>query len=237
MRPDVPGESPAGTTAGPGDDPDVRRAARILWDYHRLGQEIRPADCLVVPGSHDLRVADHAARLYREGYAPLIVFSGGVAHKGDLLDPGWDRPEADVFAERALLRGVPEEAVLRERRAAHTGENMMFSDALLRAAGHTGRRILLVQKPYMERRALATALAQCPRWEVRVTSPPITFDDYPDPGQGLTRDILIHIMVGDLQRILTYPDRGFQVAQNVPEPVMAAYRDLRDRGFDGHITG
>ena len=219
------------------DHPGTLRAARILWDYHRLGQDVRPADVMVVPGSHDLRVADHAALLYREGYAPLIVFSGGVAHKGDLLDPGWDRPEADVFAERAGAGGVPGEAVLREPRAAHTGENMIYSDALLRAEGHTGRRILLIQKPYMERRALATALAQCPRWEVRVTSPPITFDDYPDPGQGLTRDVLVHIMVGDLQRILTYPDKGFQVHQEVPEAVMAAYRELRDRGFDGHIRG
>ena len=35
------------------------------------------ADFILAAGTYDLRVADHAARLFLDGYAPLIVCSGG----------------------------------------------------------------------------------------------------------------------------------------------------------------
>ena len=45
---------------------------------------------------------------------------------------------------------------------------------------------------------------------------------------------LIHEMTGDLERILTYPAKGFQIAQAVPLDVMEAYDFLIAQGFDGH---
>ena len=53
------------------------RHARLLWDYLRLGIPARPAECLLVPGGHDIGVATRAAGLYAAGIAPLIVASGG----------------------------------------------------------------------------------------------------------------------------------------------------------------
>ena len=41
--------------------------AGILWDYLRLGEPLRKADCLIAMGSHDLRVAEYAARLFLDG--------------------------------------------------------------------------------------------------------------------------------------------------------------------------
>ena len=34
--------------------------------------------------SNDLRVADYTAELFLQGWAPLIIFSGGIAHQEDL---------------------------------------------------------------------------------------------------------------------------------------------------------
>jgi hypothetical protein len=44
-------------------------------------------------------------------------------------------------------------------------------------------------------------------------------------------------MVGDLQRIREYPARGFQVAQDIPADVWAAFEALVAAGFDRHLIG
>jgi hypothetical protein len=52
--------------------------AEGLWNYLRLGQEVRDAECLLVFGGHDLGVAHRAVELYRRDAAPLILISGGA---------------------------------------------------------------------------------------------------------------------------------------------------------------
>ncbi|MCK5251073.1 MAG: YdcF family protein [Spirochaetaceae bacterium] len=210
--------------------------ARILWDYLRLNQSLKKSDCILVMCSHDLRIADYAAGLFIDGWAPFIVFSGGIAHQGDLLDTGWNRPEADVFADRAVSIGVPEKCILREIRASNTGENILFTEALLKENEQSPNSFIIVQKPYMERRAYATVKAQRPNWDFTVTSPPLNFEEYPDPDQGFDKGTLIQLMVGDLQRIRDYPAKGFQIPLEIPEKVRIAYKTLAGLGFDGHMT-
>jgi hypothetical protein len=48
----------------------------------------------------------------------------------------------------------------------------------------------------------------------------------------LSADDVIGIMVGDLQRIRLYPERGFQIAQEIPEDVWSAYELLVYAGYD-----
>ena len=43
-------------------------------------------------------------------------------------------------------------------------------------------------------------------------------------------------MVGDLQRIKIYPDKGFQIPQEIPEDVWAAYEALVSAGYDQHLA-
>ena len=69
--------------------------ARVVWDYHHVHQVLRKADCIIVLGSHDTRVAERAAELFLEGWAPLLVCSG---HLGSLTSGTWMRSEAEVFA-------------------------------------------------------------------------------------------------------------------------------------------
>ena len=84
---------------------EVDRLAKILWDYHHMNHKLKKADCIFVMGSHDLRVAERGAQLFLDGWAPLIVFSGG---KGRLTKDLWDEPEADKFAQIAIDMGVPQ---------------------------------------------------------------------------------------------------------------------------------
>ncbi len=55
-------------------NPEVKRLARKIWNYHKLNQKLEEADCILVLGSHDIRVAKRGALLFLEGWAPLLVF-------------------------------------------------------------------------------------------------------------------------------------------------------------------
>src|SRR5579872_4549310 len=101
----------------------------------RLVHPPGPADLILTLGSFDPHAAAHAGRLWRAGWAPLVLMSGGIAHRGGLLDPGWDRPEAQVFADRAVAEGVPRQAILLEEQAQNTGDNFRFSRPLAAARG------------------------------------------------------------------------------------------------------
>jgi len=208
------------------DPAAIDRDARLIWDYHHVHHTLAPADVIIVLGSHDTRVAERGAEVFLAGWAPLIVFSGNL---GALTSEIWTRPEAEIFAEVAEKRGVPRERMLLEPRATHTGENVSFSRDLLAARGIHPHRVIAVQKPYMERRTLATFGQRWPEVEVIVTSPQISFDDYPRP--DISRDDVIHIMLGDLQRLQVYADKGWSTRQDLPAEVAAAYERLVRAGY------
>jgi uncharacterized SAM-binding protein YcdF (DUF218 family) len=200
--------------------------ARTLWDYHRVGHALEKADCIIVLGSHDTRVAERGADVLLEGWAPLLVCSG---HLGALTRRMWTRPEAEIFADVAVDRGVPRDRILVESRSTNTGENVDFSRQLLSERGLIPRKAIAVQKPYMERRTLATFVRRWPELEVRVTSPQIGFDDYPTA--DIRKDDVIHIMVGDLQRLIVYGRKGWSAPQDVPPAVIEAYDQLVAAGY------
>ncbi len=81
----------------------------------------------------------------------------------------------------------------------------------------------------MERRSYATFKKFWPEKELLVTSPQIEFENYPT--QAITMDQVIDIMVGDLQRIMIYPQKGFQIYQEVPPEIQDAYNQLVLLGY------
>jgi uncharacterized SAM-binding protein YcdF (DUF218 family) len=209
---------------------EVDFLAQKVWDYHHLNHRIEKADAILVMGSHDLRVAERGAELFLEHWAPLLIFSGGL---GNLTRGIWDQPEADLFAEIAVRMGVPREAILIENRSTNTGENIQFTKALLAKIHLDPQKFILVHKPYMERRAFATFRKVWPEKEGLVTSPQISFDDYPN--QEITKREVIGIMVGDLQRIRVYPAKGFQIPQEIPPEVWAAGQKLIELGYTQNL--
>ncbi|CSB72712.1 DUF218 domain [Vibrio cholerae] len=194
-----------------------------LWDYLQLHQQPDVADLILVLGSNDVRVAEHAAKLYHQGLAPYVLFSGGF---GRFTQGVFNHSEAETFAAIAKDAGVPEHAILLETQSTNSGENLHFSHQLLVQQAWPAKRILLVQKPYMERRAYATFMQQWPESveSVQVSSPAGSFFDYLT--SELTSDFVLNAMLGDFERIRDYPALGFQITQPIPEPVMRAYQAL-----------
>jgi len=208
----------------------ILQLAQQLWDYHHVNHQLKKSDCILALGSHDLRVADRAAELYLEGWAPLVIMSGGL---GNLTQDMWTVPEADQFAEIAVKRGVPPDVILVENQSTNTGENILFTQRLLKKKGLEPHSFIVVQKPYMERRSYATFKKHWPDKELMVTSPQMTMMDYATDEIPLEK--VINIMAGDLQRIKLYPAKGFQIHQDIPPEVWNAYQQLVAMGFDKHL--
>jgi len=216
-------------------DPRIRALVEKLWDYHQLHQPLAPADAIVVLCSHDPRVAERGAQLLLEQWAPILVFSGGL---GVITKHLWQQPEADQFATIAIGMGVPKDRILIENRSTNTGENVRFTRTLLAERGIDVQKLIVVQKPYMERRSYATFRKVWPEKEVIVTSPRATLDDYLAHYSNavLSTDDVISIMVGDLQRIRVYPEQGFQIPQEIPDDVWQAYEELVRAGYHTRLV-
>jgi uncharacterized SAM-binding protein YcdF (DUF218 family) len=208
--------------------------AEKIWDYHQMKHQVAKADAILVLCSHDERVAERGAQLFLDGWAPLIVFSGG---RGAITRALWDEPEAERFARIAMSLNVPRENILVEVNSRNTGENVEFTKRLLAERGINPQKFIIVQKPYMERRAFATFRKLWPEKEVIVTSPQVSFREYlaEYSNRSLSASDVVSIMVGDLQRIKLYPARGFQIAQEIPDEVWRAYERLVRAGYDKYL--
>ena len=213
------------------DDLEILPLAKKLWNFHHVNHEIEKSDCILALGSHDLRVAVRAAELYVKGFAPLVIMSGGL---GNFTKDMWTEKEADKFAKVAIQKGVPADAILIENKSTNTGENILFTQKLLKEKGLDPQRFIVVQKPYMERRSYDTFKKHWPDKKLLVTSPQISFEEYPT--EEIPMDKIINIMIGDLQRIKIYPGKGFQVYQEIPGEVWNAYEKLIELGFDKHLV-
>ena len=196
----------------------------------KLNQPLAPADCILVFGSHDPRVAKYGAKLFLRKLAPLILFSG---KRGGLTET-WRETEAEKFAEIAVRAGVPRGKILIEKEATNSGENVLFTKKLLEKRELNPGNFIVVQKPYMERRTWATFKKVWPRKKIILTSPPISFEDYPN--RSISKRDVIAIMLSDLQKIALYPQKGFQNRQRIPQKVLDCYRRLVDLGFRDHLV-
>ena len=213
---------------------DVNSVLQIIWDYMRVGHKLRRADCIFILCSHDIRVADYAIDLYKAGYAPWLLFSGGVIQQDAALKVFWDKPEAEYFASRARAAGLPADRILIENRSRNTGENFKFTRQLLQARGLGFQSFIMLQKPYMERRVLATALKHWRGVDFVVSSPPLSLHDYLNG--DLPRDAVIQHIVGDFQRVKVYGENGFQAPQEIPAEVWAAFEQLVALGYDERLV-
>ncbi|MEU6757662.1 YdcF family protein [Streptomyces sp. NPDC046685] len=205
--------------------------AERLWDFQQMHHEPRPCSVAIGLGSHDLGVADVTVDLYHRGMAPLIVFTGATSRTTGERMP---RGEAEHYRERALELGVPVSVILVELQARNMGENILFSRSLLADRGVLVESVLLVSKPYEERRAYATALKLWPEVDIVSASTPMALAEYVDAIQDPR--LVFDMLVGTQQRLLLYPQQGLLIHQDVPLAVSAAYERLCSDGFTSRLV-
>src|SRR3990172_1079947 len=111
--------------------------------YLIVADPLEKADVIVVlsGGRRDERVRQ-AADLYRAGYAPRVLLSGGEA----LMD----LPTPDLLKLQARKHGIPESALLFEAASTSTAEQAKFLRPILEQHGF--RRAIVVTSSFHPRR-------------------------------------------------------------------------------------
>ena len=214
---------------------DYLKPLQVIWDYLCLKQQPRKADCIVGFGNFNTDIARRAAQLYLDGFAPKILFTGGLGRNTEGLLP---EPEAVRFAKVAMECGVPEADILIEDRSTNTKENIEFTRQLLAEAGLPQEHILGVHQPFMERRIWAAMKVYWPELDFSVTSPQVTIPEYLARAreQGISENASISVIVGDFQRMDLYAKKGYQIPQEIPEQAWEAFRKLVAMGYDKQLA-
>jgi uncharacterized SAM-binding protein YcdF (DUF218 family)/glycosyltransferase involved in cell wall biosynthesis len=145
-------------------------------------------------GGAQERIAQ-AVTLYKGGYAPVLILSSGYVYSFQ---------EAEVMRALAVDQGVPASAILLERRAANTYQNVKFVEEILRE--HRWQRVLLVSSPYHMRRALLVWHKQAP--DVTVLPTPVTQSQFYEHARGATLEQVRGILQ-EYVAILGYWRRGW----------------------------
>lgn len=101
-----------------------------------LEDDPKPADILFIPGNGHAEPSEWAAKLYLDGYAPLILPSGRYSITTGAFcgqQTGNHQYEGRFETEWAFMRtvlmenGVPDSAILREDEATFTYQNAIYS--------------------------------------------------------------------------------------------------------------
>ena len=168
-----------------------------LTNFIFLEDEPQKADVIFLPGSEEGVLAKTAARLYLEGYAPLIVPSGKYAKWTGHSMVDQFETESDHFAYLLMEEGVPEEAILKEREATYTYQNAINTRKLLDERGIEVKKALLCCQAYHARRSKLYYQILFPETEILVITT-IT--------KGITRDNWLRnremsdIVLGEIER-------------------------------------
>ena len=208
---------------------------QVIWDYLGLHQKPKKADVIVGFGNFNTDIARRAAELYHQGYAPRILFTGGLGRNTKTLFP---EPEAVKFARVAMECGVPEQDIILEDKSTNTRENIEFTREILVSQGTPHDHVLGVHQPYMERRITAALGVYWPELNFSVTSPQVTIPEYLRRAleQGMTENAAVSVIVGDFQRMDLYAKLGYQLPQYIPEEAWEAYHKLVAMGFDKQLA-
>lgn len=213
-------------------DKDVISKLEIIWNFMKLDQEIRPCDIIMGCGCNNTNIPVRCCELFQEGYGQKILFAGGL---GKITSQKFDKSEAEIYRDIALENDVSDDDILLEMKSTNTGDNFRFSRSIFKE-NHV-RSVLIVHNTISERRTLATAQALVSSIKFIITSPRETFDVYLKQLQSdlsyFEREV--SLVVGDIQRMIIYPQFGWQVEVFVPPEVIDAYCFLRDKGFNKYI--
>lgn len=214
---------------------DAFSYAQVLWDYLCLHQTPEKADCIVGFGCYNEDIPRRCAQLYRDGFAPYVLFTGGLGRNTAEM---WTESEAERFGAIALEEGVPESALLLETRSTNTAENISFTRQLLEERQIPVSSVLGVHKPYMERRIYAAWKNYWPRMPFSVTSYPQTMADYleANAARGRSKTATVEMLVGDFQRIDLYAKKGYQIPQEIPQSAWDAFDALVSLGYTGQLV-
>lgn len=209
----------------------IEKSLKEIWDYMNMNQSLEKSDLIIGCGCANLDIPIRCADLLKKGYASKILFVGGL---GKITKNNFNKSEAEIYKDIALSNGIKEEDILIETKSTNTGDNFKFAMKLLEKNNVKCNKIIIVHKPLNERRTYSTAKMILKDKELMITSPNLTFEEYlKELKRKSIEDINneISVIVGDIQRMIIYPQFGWQIKNEVPDSIIKRYTYLKNLGF------
>lgn len=139
------------------------RIIKEISDFIFVEDMPQKADAILIPGGAYPELAECAADLYRDGYAPWIVPTGayavtegkfmGVKSKEDIYT-GPYVTECAFYCDVLKKKGVPESCIIPEDKSQFTAQNAWFTKALLDEKGIRLKKAIICCKSFHARRCL-----------------------------------------------------------------------------------
>lgn len=208
---------------------NVLENAKTIFDYLYLKEMPVKANAVLGFGHFDLKIPRRCAELYLKGYAPKIIFTGGVgAGSAD-----FEFPEAIEFLNlvKREFPEIPEQDIITEPNSTNTGENLRFTNEVLEKKNpdftfNMGiNKVLKVSNAYRQRRAYLTCKKIYPGIEFINTPAETDFETELELYSSKDQDLLRHLS-GEMERMLLYPAMGYIVPDQIPDEVLQAYKLL-----------
>lgn len=167
------------------------------------------ADIIFVPGNGYPQMAEAAAKLYKEKFAPYVLPSGKYSisvgkFAGVLSD--WEKYDGDYRTEWEFMKDVlvknevPENVILREAEATYTWENALLSRKVTDYAGLEIKKAIICCKNYHAGRALMYYQRAYPDTQFRVC--PCCVDGISKHNWNRTEQGVKEVL-GEVNRIVT----------------------------------
>lgn len=213
----------------------IKQELKVLWDFMSLDTKIEKSDLIIGCGCANIKIPIKCAELYKKGYAKKILFAGGY---GKITKDTFKITEAEMFKNIAIEEGVPEEKIILENKSTNTGDNFRYSLKIIQKNKIEANKIIIVHNHLSERRTYSAAKAIIKNAQIYITSPETNFDYWISSLKSYDEEKArknISVVVGDVQRLIIFPQFGWQIKQEVPEKVKIAYQKLKKLGFDKYI--
>ncbi len=214
---------------------EEKETLRTIWNYMVLDEPIQKCDLILGCGCSNLDIPIKCSKLLKQGYGKNILFTGGL---GKITQNIFFKPEAEIYKEIALREGIKEEQIYIENQSQNTGDNFRFSSRIIEENNIKSDKILIVHNKLSERRTLATAQCIMKDKQIFITSPSSSFETFMEKlekKETEERSNRISLLIGDVQRMLIFPQFGWQIEQEVPTKVLESYEVLKNKGYTKYL--
>ena len=126
---------------------------------------------------------------------------------------------------------MPSNNIYLEKESTNTGDNFRFSKKLIENLKLDIKSCIIVCKPYDEKRAYATFKKIMPEYDGIVYSENISCEEY----YQKYGNEWVHVLVGDIQRMKIFYEKGWQIKMDIPQNVWKAYETLVRKGYNKFV--
>ncbi len=199
----------------------LEKNTKSLLNWLAVKDKPEKADLIFLFGGLFNIAPQKGLELYNQGYAPKILVTGkkGATWKEE-------KTIAETFKDYLIKGGVPDNNILVQDTSTNTLEDITHARPILEQAGLKFKKVILVSRPFHQRRVQATFKKQFP-YAVKIVNQPGNepFEEFVNR-YGMEK--AAEKLLGEFDKLKLYADKGDIENQAVPENIAEVVKAIRE---------